>query len=69
MGTMTTSQETACEEAVAQLLRWRFQRLCRAGFEPDEATVLASHWEVDLHRATDLVERGCPPTLALEILL
>jgi hypothetical protein len=67
MSTVTT--ETVCEEALAQLLRWRFQQLCRAGFEPDEATVLAFNWEIDLHRAIGLVERGCSPALALEILL
>jgi len=31
--------------------------------------ILASHVEVDLHVATDLVARGCPSKTALRILL
>jgi hypothetical protein len=69
MDTAISEQTTVAEEAVTQLLRWRYQQLCRAGFEPEDATVLATHTAVDLHRALDLVQRGCPPKLALQILL
>ena len=69
MDMATIERTTAAEEAVVQLLRWRFQQLCRAGFELDEATVLATHWEIDLHQAADLMERGCPSATALRILL
>ena len=31
--------------------------------------ILASHVEVDLHEATLLLERGCPPETALQIVL
>jgi len=51
------------------VLRWRFEELLRVGYEAGEAMILASHVEVDLHRAIELVERGCPTPTALRILL
>ncbi len=50
-------EQTTVAEAVTQILRW-LQQLCRAGFEPEDATVLAINMAVDLHRALDLVQRG-----------
>lgn len=41
MDTAIIEQTTVAEEAVTQLLRWRYRQLCRAGFEPEDATVLA----------------------------
>lgn len=52
-----------------EVLRWRFDELVRVGYEPDDAKVLASHPEVDLHRAVELLKRGCPQATALHILL
>ena len=51
------------------VLRWRFEELLRGGYEAGEAMILASHVEVDLHVATDLMARGCPSKTALRILL
>jgi hypothetical protein len=48
---------------------WRLRQLLRAGFDPQDAALLADHVEIDLHEALRLVERGCPPKTALEILL
>ena len=48
---------------------WRAETLVRAGFDPVAAVDLASSKHVDLHRAVELVERGCPPETALRILL
>jgi hypothetical protein len=48
---------------------WRAETLVRAGFDPQPAVDLASSMHVDLHRAVELVERGCPPETALRILL
>jgi hypothetical protein len=48
---------------------WRFEQLQRAGYKRQEALILSRRPEVDLHQAIDLVRRGCPPELALEILL
>ena len=51
------------------IFRWRFDSLVRAGYPWNAAVILASHDAVDLHVATDLAARGCPPTTALRILL
>ncbi len=48
---------------------WRSQVLERAGYDPPAAAELARRHDVDLHRAVELLKRGCPPELALKILL
>ena len=55
--------------AAEEVLRWRFDELVRAGYSPEQALVVASHVDVDLHLATDLVRKGCPEQTALRILL
>ena len=67
---MTAAQfeELEIPEAEA-VLRWRFERLVRAGYDAGSALIVASHLEVDLHEAAVLLERGCPPELALQIVL
>lgn len=49
--------------------RWRADELMRAGFDAASALTLAARFDIDLHRATELVDRGCSPELALQILL
>jgi hypothetical protein len=49
--------------------RWRVEELARAGYDADDAVELASRSYVDLHLAIELLERGCPPRIALRILL
>jgi hypothetical protein len=49
--------------------RWRAEELQRAGYEARAAGRLAVRHDVDLHAAVELLERGCPPDLALKILL
>lgn len=67
---MTIAEFTALESAEAEdVLRWRFRALVAAGYELEAAAVLASRVDVDLHRACDLVQRGCPAATALRILL
>jgi hypothetical protein len=51
------------------VIGWRRQELRRAGFDRKQAAKLAARFDVDLHKAVDLVERGCAPATALEILL
>ena len=51
------------------VIGWRLQQLLAAGYSADEALTLAARAEVDLHLASDLVRRGCPPDTALRILL
>jgi hypothetical protein len=60
-----TKQETEKE----RIERWRAEELVRAGFEPAAASLLAGRADVDLHYAADLLRRGCPPAVALDILL
>ena len=52
----------------ALVLSWRYEVLFRAGYSRDEAFQLARD-KADLHKATELLERGCPAELALDILL
>ena len=52
-----------------RVLVWRFERLRDAGYSEDQAIDLAAEPSVDLHRALELLERGCPPELALAILV
>ena len=67
---MTAAQFEQLGELEAEtVLRWRFDALVRSGYDAGEAMILASHVEVDLHRATDLVARGCPTATAIRILL
>jgi len=47
---------------------WRRRRLLRAGFDADLATWVALDCAFDLHAVIQLVERGCPPALAVRIL-
>ena len=44
---------------------WRVQQLSRCGVSRDVAEIFAG--TVDWHAIADLVRRGCPPDLALEI--
>jgi len=67
---MMASQLVRIEEIeTTGLLRWRFTELLRAGYPSDDALVLATHSDVDLHTAVDLVRHGCPPDTAKRILL
>ena len=56
------------ETEVERVERWRAEELERAGYHPEAAFELALRFDVDLHSAVELVERGCPPELALQIL-
>ena len=67
---MSTTQFEEIESTeIEAVLRWRFEELMRAGFDAGNALILAGHSEVDLHRVRRLLERGCPPDTALQIVL
>lgn len=57
------------ETELERVERWREEELERAGYEPAFAARLAARHDVDLHLAVRLLARGCPPELAVEILL
>ena len=67
---MTAAAQIQLEETEAgRVVRWRAQELERAGYDPSSAAELAERTDVDLHRAVELLELGCPVELALQILL
>ena len=51
------------------VLAWRYHALESAGYHPGDAARLACARHVDLHLATDLLQRGCDEATALRILL
>ncbi len=55
-------------KAVGAFVRWRLRQLLDAGFELPLASVVARDPAYDLHALIELVERGCPPELAVRIL-
>jgi hypothetical protein len=57
------------ETELERVERWRTDELMRAGFDPATASAVATRLDIDLHRARELVDRGCSPELALQILL
>jgi hypothetical protein len=68
-GPNVTAAEMIHDSELTQVERWRIAELERAGYEPHAAKALGSRLDVDLHRAVDLLHRGCTPELALQILL
>jgi hypothetical protein len=56
------------ETETERVERWRTSELMRVGFPGDDAVALAARLDVDLHEAIELVQRGCPPQLAIRIL-
>ncbi len=65
----TTHLTTTVEPELELVEQWRLLTLARAGYDHESACVLAASHEVDLHRAVELLERGCTVDLALQILL
>ncbi len=63
---MTTWTSTRHEREAVE--RWREAQLRAAGFDRPLAASLAADARIDLHELIELVERGCPPTLAVRIL-
>ena len=66
---MTAAQIQIEETEAERVVRWRAEALERAGYGAAAAAEIAVRHDIDLHKATDLVERGCPTELALQILL
>jgi len=60
--------ETTTAPAGEDVFRWRRDQLVAAGFRRSLATAVALDGHYDLHALIELVERGCPPPLAVRIL-
>jgi hypothetical protein len=52
----------------AKVVTWRRDQLVAAGFVLPRAAALAADSRYDVHALIELVERGCPPELAVRIL-
>ena len=52
-----------------KIVRWRAEELERAGYGTRAAGRLAARYDIDLDRAIELLDQGCPPELAIKILL
>lgn len=68
MTTKADSRDVAPGIRDAAVVIWRQQQLLAAGLGPRASESLARDCGVDLHALLDLVERGCPPRLAIRIL-
>ncbi|HSI97976.1 MAG TPA: hypothetical protein VK926_06400 [Gaiellaceae bacterium] len=66
--TETTETPLSNENESARVESWRLHVLLEAGYPVHLAERLAGS-EVDLHGAVGLLERGCEPATAAEILL
>ncbi len=55
-------------DGVESLVPWRRSRLRRAGFDAALAARIAADPRYDVPELLALVERGCPPALAVRIL-
>ena len=51
----------------SDLVTWRARRLLEAGLSAGDALRLAHDPAVDLHALLELIDRGCPPQLAIRI--
>lgn len=68
MTTEAESRDVAPGIRNAAVVTWRRKQLLAAGFGLRASERLARDGGVDLHALLDLVERGCPPRLAMRIL-
>ena len=69
MESMSATELHIVETEAEKVERWRAEALEKVGYDPDSALQLAARPDVDLHQAVELVEAGCPPEVALRILL
>ena len=66
---MSATELQIVETEAEKVERWRAEALEKVGYDLESAMQLAARHDVDLHLAVELVEAGCPPELALRILL
>jgi hypothetical protein len=60
--------EQLYERTGSEILAWRRRQLVAAGFPRAVAAEVAQDSAYDLHALIELVERACPPALAVRIL-
>lgn len=57
------------DASLAKLVRWREQQLTNVGFALLSARLIAVRRDIDLHQVVDMVKAGCPPHVAMEVVL
>lgn len=62
------STQTEVRRDWDEVVAWRRTQLVRSGFPGALASQLSRDGRYDLHALIELVERGCPPELAVRIL-
>ena len=65
---MTAAISTRVDELL-EVEQWRFDVLVEAGYPKRLARTMSACLDVDLHDAVELLDRGCSPKTAAEILL
>ena len=68
MTTQTLIAPTRAERERDTVTSWRVEQLVAAGYDGEAALVLALDRDVDLHLAVSLLQCGCSPDVALQIL-
>jgi hypothetical protein len=66
---MPAAEAHVHDSEIERIERWRAGELERAGYDVAGAAAVAARHDIDLHVAADLIAQGCPPELALKILL
>jgi hypothetical protein len=66
---MATADVVYEETEEQRIESWRLEALERAGYDRRAAFAIARRHDVDLHRAVEMLDRGCPAELAVKILL
>ena len=64
-----TDHQVLEDTELERIERWRAEELERAGYGTRTAARIAARHDIDLHHAIGLLEQGCPPELAVKILL
>lgn len=55
-------------QSVDEAIAWRHRNLVEAGFDEQMAGIIAVEPGLDMHALLQLIDRGCPPELAVRIL-
>jgi hypothetical protein len=63
-----THRSVARNKGQSDLRSWRIECLRSAGFDREFAKRIAADPCYDLHALLELIDRGCPPHLAAQIL-
>ncbi len=66
---MPAAEAQFADTELERVERWRARMLEQAGYDSRQAQLLATRHDIDVHRAIELLERGCPAQVALRILL